>query len=185
MKAVSPPKSILLLDPEGLVLVSHRPLTSNLIITKVYEQEKFLLNPDPCLNTDHLAQYFTCLGCFRETIAGISTMYTGWSRLNKAQPVRLIGIHNQDSNSLYIQFSLGERYFVYLRQLKPNRETVSEELFGRKDCFRLRALCLDDEQYLISNLKFIPKSKKAISFYPRIPPGLTLKRKYHSLPSSG
>ncbi|WP_407312795.1 hypothetical protein [Desulfosporosinus sp. SB140] len=184
MEVLFQPESVLLIDPEGLVIVSHWESEKKLILTKVYEREDFLMNPDPYLNEDHLAQYFTCLNCFSAKVAEILEMYAGWSKIDKTQPIKLIGIHNQDPKSLYIQFSLGQRYFVYLRQLKPNYETVSEELFGKKDNFRLRALCPDDEKYLISNLKFIPKSKRAISFYPQIPHGLTLTRRYRSLPYS-
>lgn len=183
MKVISLPTSIRL-EPEDLVLVSQ--LTpANLIMIKVYEWDHFFLNPDPLVNQEHVAQYTICPECFNKAIAEIQGMYAGWSKINKEQPIKLIGIHNQDPKSLFIQFSLGQRYFVYQRLITIRRETVFEELFGKKDNFRLRPLCSDDEQYLISNLKFMPKAKKAISFYPYNSHGYSLSRRHHALPYSG
>ncbi|KLU65544.1 hypothetical protein DEAC_c26810 [Desulfosporosinus acididurans] len=91
--------------------------------------------------------------------------------------IKLIGIHNQDPKILFIQFSLGLRYFVYRRDLEVFQETVLEELFSRKDPFRLRPLNRKDQEYLITNLKFNDKAKKAISFYPQRRQGYSLVRK--------
>jgi hypothetical protein len=164
---ISVPASIIELRPEDLVIVSQLEPTTNVIRIMVYEREHFLVIPNPSANQELIAQFSICLSCFTQTVAEILDMYTGWSKIDKTQPTKLIGIHNQDPNTLYIQFSLDQRYFVYERCLGLNREMVNEELFGKKHNFRQRALCSDDEQYLISKLRFMPKTKKAISFYPQ------------------
>lgn len=166
--------NIIELVPEYLVIVSQLEPAINVIAIKVYEREHFFVNPNPLVNGEQIAQYSICPGCFNQTITEIRDIYAGWSKIDKTKPTKLIGIHNQDPKTLYIQFSLGERYFTYKRSLALNREVVYEELFGKKHNCRQRALSSDDEQYLISKLRFMPKTKKAISFYPyKVPFGHT------------
>lgn len=158
--------SIIELVPEYLVIVSQLEPTINVIKIKVYDRDHFFINPNPLVNEDEIVQYSICLGCFNQTVNEIREMYAGWSKIDKTQPTKLIGIHNQNPKTLYIQFSIGERYFTYKRSLVLNREVIYEELFGKKHNCRQRAVSSEDEQYLISKLRFMPKSKKAISYYP-------------------
>lgn len=132
---------------------------------KVYERADYFLNPDPEANKDQLAEYTICSGCFSQGISELRDLYTGWSRIDKAAPVKLIGIHNQNPKILYIQFSLGDRYFMYKRCLLSQREMVQEELFGKEANLRWRSLNKEDELYLTAKLRFMPKAKNAISFY--------------------
>lgn len=156
--------SVMELKQENLVIVGQLERT-NVMKIKVYEREHFFDNPDPSDNRVQIAQYSICPSCYTQAVAEIRDMYLGWSKININQPTKLIGIHNQDPDTLYIQFALGERYFIYERSLALNREMIQEELFGKKHNCRQRALCSEDEQYLISLLRFMPKTKKAISFY--------------------
>jgi len=158
--------SILNLGPEDLLIAWHVEPDASAIIIKIYERKRFFDNPDPSVNQEQIDQYSICPGILSEALAEIKAHYKGWSRINKAQPTELIGIHNQDRSILYIQFSIDQRYFIYKRCLTINKEMVHEELFGRKHNFRQRALNHEDEQYLISMLRFMPKTKKSISFYP-------------------
>ncbi|TGE33541.1 hypothetical protein [Desulfosporosinus sp. Sb-LF] len=171
------------LGPEDLVIVSQLEPDTFLIKVKVYEQKDFILNPNPLENDNQMAEYSICPGCLTEAVADIRDMYTGWSKINKSSPIQIIGIHNQDHNILFIQFCLGQRYFIYERCPKLHKETVYEELFGQKHNLRLRGLGREDEQYLITNLRFMPKAKRAISFYP-YKTQYILTRKHHSLPHS-
>jgi len=166
LEAISVPASIIELCPEELVIVSQSEPATNVITIMVYERERFFVDPNPTVNREIIAQYSICLGCFTQTIAEVRDMFVGWSKIDKTQPTKLIGIHNQDPSTLYIQFALDERYFVYERCLGLNREMVNEELFGKKHNFRQRALSSDDEQYLITRLRFMPKTRKAINSYP-------------------
>ena len=166
MDKIASTASILDLVPEGLVLATHVEPTSSVLIIKVFEREHFFDNPDPLVNQKHIDQYSLCPGILDQALAEIKAQYEGWSKINLTQPTELIGIHNQDHSILYIQFSIDQRYFIYKRCLTINKEMVHEELFGRKHNFRLRALSHDDEQFLISKLRFMPKTKKAISAYP-------------------
>ncbi|WP_139024219.1 hypothetical protein [Desulfosporosinus sp. OT] len=158
--------SIVELVPEYLVIVSQLEPTLNIIRIKVYDRELFFVNPNPLVNENQLGQYSICPSCYNQTVSEIRDMYAGWSKIDRTQPMKLIGIHNQDPKNLYIQFSLGERCFIYERSLELHREVVYEELFGKKHNHRQRALSSDDEKYLVSKLRFLPKTKKAISFYP-------------------
>ena len=158
--------NIIELVPEYLVIASQSEPTINSIKIKVYEREHFFVNPNPLDNEEQIAQFSICPGNFDQTVTEIRDMYAGWSKIDKTQSTKLIGIHNQDPKTLYIQFSLGERYFTYKRCLILNSEVVYEELYGKKNSCKQRALSSDDEQYLISKLRFMPKTKKAISFYP-------------------
>lgn len=171
------------LEPEDLVIVSQLEPATFVIKIKVYEQKYFTLNPDPLVNHNQIAQYSICPCCFTQAVTDIRDMYAGWSKINKTMPAKLIGIHNQDHNTLYIQFSLGQRYFIYERCPKLHKETVHEELFGKKHNVRLRGLSHEDEKYLISKLRFMPQAKKAISFYPQ-KTYFALTRVHHSLPYS-
>jgi len=165
-------QNIIELVPEYLLIAWQLELTTNVIQIKVYDQEHFFHNPNPLTNKHQIDQYSICLSCFDQTITEIRDIYTGWSRIDKTQPLKLIGIHNQDPRTLYIQFSLGERYFTYKRSLALNREVVYEELFGKKHNYRQRALTSEDEQYFISTLRFMPKTRKAIGFYSyKVPSG--------------
>ena len=184
MKRISIPASIIELGSENLVIVSQLEPSTDVILITVYEREHFFVNPNPSVNREQLAQFSICLGCFTQTVVEVQDMFAGWSKIDKTQLTKLIGIHNQDPNTLYIQFSLGQRYFVYERCLGLNREMVHEELFGKKHNFRQRALSSDDEQYLISKLRFMPKTKKAISFYPQACSHLSHSRGLLALPCS-
>jgi len=157
--------TILELVPEDLVIVSQFEPASCVMAIKVYERDCFFENPDPSLNQAQIDQYSICPSNLSQAISEISNLYKGWAKINKTKPPELIGIHNQALSILYIQFAIDQRYFIYQRCLTINREMVYEELFGRKHNFHLRALCHEDEQYLISKLRFMPKTKKAISFY--------------------
>lgn len=180
MKKLSECTSILELKPEELVIVAQFEPSHLIIKIKVYEQNHFFMNPNPLVNQAEIAEYSICPSCFTKAIADIKDMYTGWSKINKTHSAKLIGIHNQDQNVLYIQFCQGQRYFIYERSLKFHKETIVEELFGKKHSLRLRALSKEDEQYLISKLRFMPKAKKAISFYP-LKPHYNLIRKHQAL----
>jgi len=173
------------LGPVNLVIVSRLDNTSNVIKLKVYEREHYFRNLSPTDNLTHIAQYSICPSCFTQAVHEIQELYAGWSKIDKTQSLQIIGIHNQDPKILLIQFSHGERYFIYQRCPKANIEMVREELFGKKHHLRQRSLCYDDEQYLISLLRFMPKTKKAISFYPHKPSSrLTRARKHLSLTHS-
>jgi len=158
--------SILELGPENLIIATQLEPATYVITSKVYEREHFFENPNPSVNRDQIDQFIIYPSRLIQTVAEIRNMYKGWSKIDLAQPAELIGIHNQDPSILYIQFSLDLRYFIYTRCLTINSEMVKEELFGRKHNFRLRALSHEDEQYLISKLRFMPKTKKTFSFYP-------------------
>ncbi|MGC7872915.1 hypothetical protein ACPUYX_15490 [Desulfosporosinus sp. SYSU MS00001] len=166
----------MLLNTEALIIVSQLS-SNNLFITKVYEQDHFLHNPDPALNQNQIAEYLSCPKCFPQRVKEIREMFIGWARINREETIKLIGIHNQDPKILFIQFSHGLRYFVYRRDLEVFRETVLEELFSKKDRFRLRPLNQKDQEYLITNLKFNDKAKKAISFYPQKRLGYSLVKR--------
>lgn len=166
MEEILVPNRIIDLGHADLVLVSQLDSISQVIILRVYEREYFFENPNPADNEAHIAQYSICPSCFAQAVDEIQGLYAGWSKLDKTQSMKIIGIHNQDPNLLLIQFSYGERYFIYERCPKANTEVVFEELFGKKHYLRQRSISSDDEQYLISLLRFMPKTKKAISFYP-------------------
>ena len=165
MDKIASTASILELVPEDLVIATQLEPATYLMTIKVYEREHFFSNPIPSDNREQIDQYSIFPGKLTQTVAEIRDLYGGWSKIDKTQPMELIGIHNQDPSILYIQFSLDQRYFIYKRCLAINSEMVNEELYGRKHNFRLRALCHEDEQHLISKLRFMPKTKKAISFY--------------------
>lgn len=169
MDKIASTTCILELLPEDLVIASRLEPATYVMTIKVYEREHFFDNPDSSENETQIDQYSICLGCLEQTIAEIRNLYKGWSKIDRTQPTELIGIHNQSRTTLFIQFALDQRSFIYKRCLQIKREMVYEELFGRKQNFRLRALSHEDEQYLISKLRFIPKTKKAISFYPMKP----------------
>ncbi len=168
--------SILELVSEGLVIASQLEPATYAITVKVYERDHFFNNPDPSVNLAQIDSYSICPNSLNQTVAEIRAMYEGWCKIDKTQPTELIGIHNQEQSILYIQFSLGQRYFIYTRCLVINSEMVKEELFATKHNFRHRALSHVDEQYLISKIRFMPKTKKAISSYPmKKPYGLSSK----------
>lgn len=166
MEEILVPNRIIDLGPVDLVIVSQLDSTSEALKLKVYEREHFFENPNPTDNQAQIAEYSICPSCFTQAITEIQNLYAGWSKIDKTQPMQIIGIHNQDPNTLFIQFSQGERFFIYQRCPKLNLEIVSEELFGKKHHLRQRSVSRDDEQHLISMLRFLPKTKKAISFYP-------------------
>lgn len=169
MEEIVVPNNIVDLGPVDLVIVSQFESIADVIKLKVYEREHFFLNPNPADNQTQIAQYSICSSCFTQAVTEIQDLYAGWSKIDKTQPIKIIGIHNQDPNTLIIQFSQGERYFIYHRCPKINIEMVSEELFGKKHYLRQRSISNEDEQHLISLLRFMPKTKKAISFYPHRP----------------
>lgn len=167
MKEISASAGIIELDPEGLVIVWLMEPSTDIVTIVVNEHKLLTVNPNPTANQNHLAKYSICQNCFNQVLGEVQKMFQGWSRIDRTMATRLIGIHNQDPQTLYIQFTLGQRYFIYERCLTQNREIVSEELFGRKHSFRQRGLNSEDELYLISNLRFIPKTRKAINAYPQ------------------
>lgn len=184
MEEIFVPNRVIDLGPVDLVIVSLLESTTNVIKLKVYEREHFLKNPNPADNQAQIAQYSICPSCFSQAITEIQDLYAGWSKIDKTQSVEIIGIHNQDPNILFIQFSHGEQYFIYQRCPKLNFESIQEELFGKKHALRQRSLSSDDEHYLISMLRFLPKTKKAISFYPRTWSRFTRARRHLSLTHS-
>ncbi|AET69981.1 hypothetical protein Desor_4576 [Desulfosporosinus orientis DSM 765] len=157
--------SIIDLGSINLVLVPRLNSALEVIQLKVYEREGYFLNPNPEVNESQIAEYSICSSCYTQGISEIRDLYEGWARIDKAEPVTLIGIHNQNPNILYIQFSLGDQYFMYKRCLLSNKEMIYEELFGKKPHLRWRSLNKEDEQYLMAKLRFMPKAKNAISFY--------------------
>lgn len=167
MEEIFSPNSIIDLGPVDLVIVSQLDSTPDVIKLKVYERESFFTNPNPATNQEQIAEYSIGSNYFTQAVAEIRDLYAGWSKIDKTKLTKLIGIHNQNPKTLHIQFSLGERYFIYKRCLLLNKETVYEELFGKKHNLRQRALNSEDEKFLISLLRFMPKTKKAISFYPQ------------------
>ena len=184
MEKINVPNRIIDLGPIDLVIVSLLDSSANVIKLKVYEREHFFVNPNPTDNQAQIAQYSICPSCFTQAIAEIQELYMGWSRIDKNLAMKIIGIHNQDPNTLFIQFSYGEQYFIYQRCPKINIESVYEELFGKKHHLRQRSLSYMDEQYLISLLRFIPRTKKEISFYPRTSSRFTRARKQRALTHS-
>ena len=136
--------SIIELVPEYLVIVSQLEPAINVIKIKVYDREHFFVNPNPLVNEEQIVQYTICPSCFNQTVSEIREMYAGWSKIDKTKPTKVIGIHNQNPQTLYIQFSIGDRYFTYKRCLVLNREVVYEELFGKKNNCRQRAVSSED-----------------------------------------
>ncbi|KUO62600.1 MAG: hypothetical protein APF84_02305 [Gracilibacter sp. BRH_c7a] len=78
---------------------------------------------------------------------------------------QIIGIHNQDPLALFIQFSVGERYYIYERDCVTRFESVKEELYEKKRYGRVD-LDLKDEQVLLGKIMFNPKIKKVMKDYP-------------------
>ena len=78
---------------------------------------------------------------------------------------RIIGIHNQDPLALFVQFSVGERYYIYERDCVTKSESVKEELFEEKN-FGRKDLDLKDEQILLGKIMFNPKIKRVTKYYP-------------------
>lgn len=179
MEEIFSPNSIIDLGPVDLVIVPQLDSTPDVIMLKLYERDHFFANPNSATNQNQIAEYSIFPSYFIQAVAELRDLYAGWSKIDKTESTKLIGIHNQNPNTLYIQFSLGERYFTYKRCLTLNRDLVYEELFGKKHTLRHRSLSSEDEQYLISKLRFMPKSKKAISFYPY--KAQTRARRHYSL----
>ena len=179
MDKIASTVSILELAFEDLVIATQLIPSTYGITIKVYERGCFFDNPNPSVNQEQIDQYSIYPGSFMQTIVEIRAMYEGWSRINKIEPIQLIGIHNQNPLILYIQFSLDQRYFIYKRCLATKSEIVNEELFGIKDKFRLRGLNHEDELYLISKLRFMPKTKKVFSFYSLKPSYSFIRTKRH------
>lgn len=165
MEEIFTPDSIIDLGPVDLVIVPLLDSDPDVIKLKLYEREHYFVNPNPTFNQDQLTEYTISSSYFTQAIAEIRDLYAGWSKIDKTEPTKVIGIHNQNPNILFIQFSHGERYFIYKRCLTLNREMIFEELFGKKHNLSRRSLNSEDEQYLISKLRFMPKTKNAISFY--------------------
>ena len=179
MDKITSSVSILELVHEDLVIATQLEPSTYSITIKIYEREHFYGNPNLSVNQAQIDQYSIYPGSLMQTIAEIRAMYEGWSRITTIDPLELIGIHNQNPQILYVQFLLDQRYFIYKRCLATKSEMVNEELFGRKDQFRLRGLNHEDELYLISKLRFMPKTKKAISFYPMKTTYSCIKTKRH------
>jgi len=167
LEEIFSPNSVIDLGPADLVIVPQLDSVPDVMKLKVYEREHFFVNPDPAVNQEQIAEYSICSSCFSQAVTEIRDLYAGWSKIDRTEPTKLIGIHNQNPSILYIQFSLGERYFIYKRCLTLNREMIFEELFGKKHNLSRRPLSSEDEQYLISKLRFMPKTKNAISYYAR------------------
>lgn len=149
----------------GLIIVPLGDSSLNVIKLKVYERENFFSNPIPDINQTQIAEFSTSANSFSKAVVEIQELYDGWAKIDKSETTTIIGIHNQNPNVLYIQFSHGERYFIYKRCLTLSKEMIYEELFGKKHNVSRRSLNHEDEQYLISKLRFMPKTKNAISFY--------------------
>jgi len=78
---------------------------------------------------------------------------------------QIIGIHNQDPLALFVQFSVGDRYFIYERDCLKKSESVQEELFEKK-AYNRQILNDRDEQILLGKIIFNPKIKRVIKDYP-------------------
>jgi len=165
LEKIFSPNGIIDLGPANLVIVSQLDSEPDATKLKVYERENFFANPNPADNDEQIAEYSIYSNCYNQAIAEIRDLYEGWTRIDKTKPTKVIGIHNQNPKILYIQFAQGERYFIYKRCLTINKDMVYEELFGKKHSLSRRSLSSEDEQYLISKLRFMPKTKNAISFY--------------------
>lgn len=171
------------LGPVELVIVPQLDSASDIIKLKVYEREHFFPNPNPVINQSQIAEYSVYPNKLSDAVTEIKDLYGGWSKIDKSYLTKVIGIHNQNPRILYIQFSHGERYFIYKRCLSANREMVFEELFGRQHGLNRRPLSSEDEQYLIAKLRFMPKTKNAISFYSFKPQKRTRRHFSFSHPS--
>ncbi len=77
---------------------------------------------------------------------------------------QIIGIHNQDPLALFVQFSVGERYYIYERDCVTKSESVKEELF--EENFSRQDLDPKDEQLLLGKIMFNPKIKRVSKDYP-------------------
>jgi len=131
LQEIFSPKSIIDLGPADLVIAPQLESVADVIKLKVYEREHYFLNPNSIFNEGQLAEYLTCSSCFSQAVAEIRELYEGWSKIDKTEPAKVIGIHNQNPKILYIQFSHGKRYFIYKRCLTFNRDMGFEELFGK------------------------------------------------------
>lgn len=78
---------------------------------------------------------------------------------------QLIGIHNQDPLTLYIQFSVGDKYYIYERDCVTKSESIKEEIFGDK-VYTRQSLNHGTEQLLMGKIIFYPKIKRVIRAYP-------------------
>ncbi|EHQ91295.1 hypothetical protein [Desulfosporosinus youngiae] len=165
MEEIYSPNDIIDLGPSDLVIVSQLESDPDVTTLNVYERERFFANPNSVNNEEQIAVYSICSRFYNQAVAEIRDLYAGWTRIDKTEPTKVIGIHNQNPKILYIQFSHGKRYFIYKRCLTINKDMVYEELFGKTHNLSRRSLNREDEQYLISKLRFMPKTKNAISFY--------------------
>ena len=78
---------------------------------------------------------------------------------------QLIGIHNQDPLTLFVQFSVGEHYYIYERDCVSKSESVKEEHFEKSTYYR-EVLDKLNEKTLLGKIMFSPKIKRVIKDYP-------------------
>ncbi|MDA8226177.1 MAG: hypothetical protein M0T74_00460 [Desulfitobacterium hafniense] len=83
--------------------------------------------------------------------------------IQNSPEITIIGIHNEDPRVLYIQFSVGDRYFIYQRNTATKDEHVQELFHGTKDY--KRPMSTQDERLLIGALKFMPLIRKKMAKY--------------------
>lgn len=76
---------------------------------------------------------------------------------------KIIGIHNEHPATLYIQFSMGERYYIYELSKFRKSEEIREQCFDNS--YSELSIDLQDKEYLIGKLKFFPKTKRVINEY--------------------
>lgn len=73
---------------------------------------------------------------------------------------QLIGIHNQDPLTLYIQFSVGDKYYIYERDCVTKSESIKEEIFGHK-VYTRQSLNHGTEQSIAGKNHLLPQNKKS------------------------
>ena len=83
--------------------------------------------------------------------------------MDYTEPFKLIGIHNEHPATLYVQFSLGNRYFMYELNKFHKSEHIREQIF--ETSYSELSIDPQDEEYLIGKLKFFPKTKRVINEY--------------------
>jgi hypothetical protein len=83
--------------------------------------------------------------------------------VDNTESFKLIGIHNQHPAKLFVQFSLGDRYFMYEFNRCDKIELIREQCF--ETIYAERRIDPQEEDYLIGKLKFFPKTKRVINEY--------------------
>lgn len=83
--------------------------------------------------------------------------------MDYTEPFKLIGIHNEDPANLYVQFSLGDRYFMYEFNKFTKSEHIHEQCYD--STYSELKIEPQDEEYLMGKLTFFPKTKHIINEY--------------------